>query len=125
MIGGVDIEIPTNAGTIALVAASRAIMRVWRHAVFENALSGDDCPRFDDVPFGTLSELFVYRDEGAKLLWDEEGAVPEANDAMIHLLAGEGVLVAVVDDDESAEIRIILGAIRSLLSDEIFVRTAA
>jgi hypothetical protein len=124
MIGGVDVDIPTSAGPIALVTAVRAIRQVWRRAVFENATNGDGYPQFDDIPFGTLSELFIYRNKAAKQLWDDEGAVPEAYNTMIHLIADEGGLTAVVDDEVADEIQNILGALRSLLADGV-LRNAA
>jgi hypothetical protein len=127
MIGGVEVDLPTRAGANALTAAVRAIRRVegWRRAVFENATSGDAYPRFEDVPFGQLSELFVYRDAEAKRIWDDEGAVPQASNTMIHLISDEYGLTAVVDDDDAEEMRIILEAIRSLLGDELLERAAA
>lgn len=125
MIGGVDVDIPTRAGAIALEAAVRAIRRVWRHATMEDATTGEAFRQYEDVPFGQLSEIFIYRDQDAKRMWDDEGATPKAFNTMIHLITDEEGLTAVVDDEDAEEIRIILAAIRSLLSDEVFMRTAA
>lgn len=124
MIGGVDIEIPTRAGRSALDASVRAIRQSWPHARFENSVNGESYDRFSQIPFGQLEELFVYRDEAAKLLWDAEGAVPETANSMIHLIADESAIFVVMDDDTTREMQCILGAIKSFLKDDV-VRNAA
>lgn len=130
MIGGVDIKISTRSGPAALDASVRVIRSFWPRAVFENAETGEYYNRFDEIPFGCLGEIFVYKDKAARDLWEADGAVPEAANLMIHLIAenhappGESALFIVMDDDATKEMQCVLGALRSILGAED-VRSAA
>lgn len=126
MIGGVDIkiEIPGRAGRAALDASVRIIRSFWPSAVFENAENSDYYDRFDEIPFSRLREIFVYKDEAARDLWETEGAVPEATNLMIHLIVDDPDLFVVMDDDTTPEMQRVLAAIRTTLDDEA-VRNAA
>ncbi len=118
MIGGIDIEIPTKAGDLSVVVAVRAIRQKWPRAVFENGLTGDRYNKFGEIPFGSLEEIFVYRDSEAADAWDADGAVPELSNTMVHIIADEGMLTVVVDERD-AVMEEILAAISSGLSDDI------
>jgi hypothetical protein len=118
MIGGIDIRIPTRAGPLSAEVAVRAIRQKWPAARFEDGLTGDRYDEFWQVPFCEIEELFVYRDSRAADLWDAEGAVPEAYNSMIHVIAGEGLLTLVIDE-EDGEMNSILAAVRSALADGI------
>jgi hypothetical protein len=119
MIGGIDIRLPTRAGALSAEVAVRAIRQRWPHAIFENGLTGERYGLFAEIPFGELEELFVYRDLRAAELWDNEGAVPEAYNSMIHVIRDPD-MVTVVIDERDAEMDCIIGTIRSALADEIF-----
>jgi len=118
MIGGIEIRIPSRAGDWSLEVSVRAIRQRWPKAVFENAESADRYNDFGEIPFSQVEELFVYRDSDARDLWDAEGAVPLSRNTMIHLVADEEMITAVVDEKD-AEMEIIIAAIRSALADEI------
>ncbi len=118
MIGGVDIPLISRAGASSSEVSVRAIRQIWPGAVFENGLTGDYYPQFRQVPFGELEELFVYRDLGAAKAWDDEGAVPETYNSMIHLIVEEERLTVVIDERD-AEMESMIAAINSALRDEI------
>lgn len=123
MIGGIDIRISTRAGDSSTEIAVRAIRQKWPGAVFENGLTGDSYDSFQQIPFGEVEELFVYRDSDAARLWDAEGAVPDSCNSIIHVIADPDMLTAVIDERD-AEMESILAAIRSGLADEIFYISA-
>lgn len=118
MIGGVDVRIPTSAGRQAMEVAVRAVRQAWPRSVFENGRTGDRYDRFQQIPFGRMEELFVYRDADAENRWNEKGAVPELANTMIHLLHDQGLITVVIDNHDE-EVDAILGAIRSGLNDSI------
>ncbi|HEX3656021.1 MAG TPA: hypothetical protein VHV55_09450 [Pirellulales bacterium] len=118
MIGGIDVRLRSSAGQESLEAAVRAVRQVWPKAAFENATSGERYSDFSRIPFGGISELFVYRDAGSAAVWDREGAVERAYNTMIHLIHDPGLITAVVDD-QTGEVAVALDAIRSALDDTI------
>ena len=118
MIGGIERQIATRAGDSAIEIAVRAIRQQWPSAVFENGETGEKYPRFWDIPFQNLNEIFVYRDTTAADEWDSQGATSESSNSMIHLIADAGLITVVVDELNDAMSEIIDG-IASALSDEI------
>jgi hypothetical protein len=123
MIGGIDINIPTNAGASSMEVAVRAIMQSWPRSVFENGLTGERYEYFRQIPFGEVKEIFVYRDSLAAEAWDAEGAVPDIYNTMVHLIADQGMITVVVDVRDAA-IESVIAAISSGLSDEILYLAA-
>jgi len=120
MIGGVDVRIPTQAGDSALVAAARAVLRAWPHAVFEDGVTGRRYPSFWPTPLDRLEEVFIYRDESAADLWDDEGAVPSALNSMIHVISEEGFTTVVVDDPHDATMEAMIESISRGLNLDLF-----
>lgn len=118
MIGGIDIQIRTNAGESSLEVAVRAIRQQWSRAVFENALTGERYDTFGQIPFGEIEELFVYQDQDRADAWDVEGATPALHNTMIHLIPESGMMTIVVDDKVPA-MELIVSAIESAFRDEI------
>ena len=63
MIGGIDVQIPTRCGpSLSTEVAVRAIRQRWPHSDYENGLTGERYFEFNQIPFGEIQELFVYRD---------------------------------------------------------------
>jgi hypothetical protein len=118
MIGGIDIPIPTRAGELAIEAAVRAIRQAWPNAVFENGTTGERYDHFREIPFGAVGEIFVYRDSASAEIWDAEGAIPDVHNTMIHLIADDELITAVVDE-RNVEMEEIIAAIRYGLSDDL------
>jgi hypothetical protein len=100
MIGGVESQVLTQTAD-ALEIGIRTIQRHWPKAVIENGETAERYHHVRDVPFGKMSELFVYRDAAAADRWDEDGAVPEVFNTMIHLLEDPGMLTIVVDEKDA------------------------
>ena len=118
MIGGIDVRIPTAAGPGAVDVAVRAVRQKWGQSVYENGSTGERYNSYQEIPFGDVEELFVYRDSQAADLWDEHGAIPEAYNTMIHLIHDDGLLTVVIDE-LTPEMKTITNAIRSGLQDPI------
>ncbi len=118
MIGGIDVSITTQAAGSSFEVAVRAIKQLWRRAVFKNGVTGDRYDSFHEIPFGNLEELFVYRDCASADAWEEEGAIPENFNTMIHILPDVNMLTLVIDEKDAA-MEQILSAVRSGLSDPI------
>jgi hypothetical protein len=118
MIGGIDIPIPTRAGDLAIEVAVRAIRQAWPNAVFADATTGVGYDHFREIPFGNITELFVYQDSTFAKIWDDEGAIPDVSNTMIHLIADQGSITVVVDE-RNAEMEAIITAIRYGLTEDI------
>jgi hypothetical protein len=118
MIGGIDIRIPSRAGDLSVEVAARAIRQAWPNATFEDGLTGDRYDHFWDIPFGETEELFVYRDPASAEIWDAEAATPDTSNRMVHIIADEGLITAVVDE-RTTEMEEIIAAIRSGLTDDL------
>jgi hypothetical protein len=116
MIGGIDVRIPSQAGGLSLEVAVLAIRQVWPEAVFENGLTGERYDPFAEIPFGEIEEIFVFRDPASAAIWDAEGAIPEASNTMIHLIADPGWVTAVVDE-RTDDMNEIIGAMESCLTN--------
>ena len=103
MIGGIDVTIPCDDGTVSLDIAVRAIRHVWVNAQFENALNAERYVDYSQIPFGMVRQLFAYRDHSCRL------------DDMLYLIRSEAGLTIVthvpVTDDASR----IIFAIRACL----------
>ena len=118
MIGGVDMHLPSMAGDLSVEVAVRAIRQRWTRAVFEDGITGERYNLFEQIPFGEIEELFVYRDSASADTWDAEGAIPATHNTMIHLIPGDDLLTVVIDEKDDA-IEELIGAIKSGLRDEI------
>lgn len=123
MIGGIDVRLPSAAGPESLEVAVRAIRQLWPFAVFEHGETGERYDYFWQIPFGTVDELFVYRNANAADMWDERGAIPETCNSMIHLLYDDG-LVSIVIDERDPGMENAIDAIRSGLDDSMFSLSA-
>lgn len=128
MIGGADIliEYPgllrTSGG---LDIAVRCIAGRWKDAIIQDAGSGKHFESYTSVPFGRLTELFVYRDEAAFESWTKAGADISNANAMVHLIADDSALTVVVDDPSDATMESIVNEVRDLLTgSQSWVRAA-
>jgi len=116
MIGGIDIEIPTQLGPAALDRGTRTILRAWPEAVIVDADTGAKLQDLAGVSFTELRELLIYRDPAAEARWELEGAIPELRDTMVHLLADDELITVVVDDPSSPEMQSLLEDLHHELS---------
>jgi hypothetical protein len=111
MIGGKDFIIATMAGSRALELAARTMLARWPQAVFEDAQTGKRFASLSAIPFGTCSELLVYKNAKAAKQWEQLGADQSVADTMIHLLTSNKSLTIVVDDEPSMAIKSLVAEI--------------
>lgn len=123
MIGGIDTDLPTMAGEYSLEVAVRAVRQHWPNCVFENPETAEHYEFFWQIPFGSIQEIFVYRDADASQGWDTEGAIPELYNTMVHILAAVETVTIVVDE-MNPEMKGLIDDVSSALSDEIFYVSA-
>jgi hypothetical protein len=121
MIGGTDIVIPTVGDTNALDACARIVQRRWPHARFEDAVTGEKYAQFRDIPFGRVRELFAYPDASAEAAWDADRPDSPPN-SMLYLILSPHSVTVVLDDPNTADMRAMLEAFRTMLETH-FLRT--
>src|SRR5437899_508931 len=124
MIGGRDIIIPTARGAEALDVSIRAVSRLWRHAVLEDAVTGETFRHYSDIDFARRREILVFRDPDAARRWDELGADPTLDGTLIHLLISDGSLTVAVDADPPEFIEEFIRGLRRSLTQDLFASTA-
>ncbi|MEO6812230.1 MAG: hypothetical protein ABI353_24240 [Isosphaeraceae bacterium] len=127
MIGGSDIVFPAVGGPAALNACARIIQRLWPHARFENAVTGEKYAQLIDIPFVELTELLAYPNSEAEAAWDADSSESPEN-SMLYIIVRDEDVTVVLDNPETAEMRSILEAIRGLLWTDIqnvYMRAAA
>lgn len=98
MIGGTDVRFPVLDSAVALERATKALLRHWPKAVIEDAFTGDLWSRVARVPFGRLTEVFVYQTPEHARRWDADGAIEDLRNTMVHFIRSEGELTVVADD---------------------------
>jgi hypothetical protein len=91
MIGGVDVVFWVRDERAAVDAILRIARRHWKDYVFQNADDLAPLPRIDDsrTPVPSGDQFFVYRDAAAAASWEDQGAVPENANTMLHVLVGK------------------------------------
>lgn len=120
MIGGADVVLRSRRdSTEALDLCARTIVLHWPEAVIQNATTGMLYTSYGGVPFGSSPEFMIYRDRAAFDRWEELEADPSNQNTMVHILSYKASqATVVVDDPTAAEMRTLLGAIRSSLQDK-------
>jgi hypothetical protein len=106
VIGGVDTVIPLHAHdpTRALERLTRELFSRWPSAVAEDA-EGRSFSRPEDVPFSACCDLFVYKDNAVRQVWNALGATPEGEAAMVHLIATDTSITLVTGPIDIEETR--------------------
>lgn len=59
-IGGTDIVFRCPGCPAAMDACVQVILAYWPKATFEDALTGEKWARYQDIPFGKVTDLFIY-----------------------------------------------------------------
>jgi hypothetical protein len=124
MIGGRDIIIPTTRGAEALDLAVRAVVRLWRNVVLEDAVSGQSFRSYAEISFAGRREILAFRDLESAKLWDELGPDPSLNGTLIHFLLSEGELTVAVDASPPEEVESFVNSLRRSLTQDLFASTA-
>jgi hypothetical protein len=118
MIGGSDIIIPAIGDTDALDACTRIVQLRWPHARFEDAVTGEKYARYGDIPLGRVRELFAYPDDSAEAAWDA-GRSDSPPNSMLYLILSPDSVTVVLDDPDTADMRAMLEAFRTILETDI------
>jgi hypothetical protein len=124
MIGGRDIIIPTTRGIDAMDLAVRAVSRLWRNVVLEDAVSGEKFGKYADIAFAGRREILAFRDPEAAKLWDELGPDPSLDGTLIHFLLSEGELTVAIDASPQEEVELFVNGLRGSLMQDLFASTA-
>lgn len=114
MIGGNDVLIPAVGDATALEACARIVQRHWPRARFEDAETSDKYGRYGDIPFGKVRELLVYSDERAEAAWDADDPNSPTN-SMLYLILSPHFVTVVLDDPNTADMRVLLESWREML----------
>ena len=118
MFAGEEMTLPLIGDReTTLYSCARAVLRVWRNAVIQDAQTTTLYKDFSKVPFSWLKEMMIYRDETARQSWDELGADETNRNSMVHFLLNGKELVMVLDDLQSEESRKIVDAVKSVNQD--------
>jgi hypothetical protein len=127
VIGGNDVVFPAVGEPASLEACARIVGLHWRHARFEDAITGDKYQRLADIPFGNVTELLAYPNAEAEAAWDADSPDSPEN-SMLCLIVRPEDLTIVLDNPDTAVMRSILNAIRDLLKtgfDSLFMYARA
>lgn len=123
MIGGRDIIIPSVRGAEALDLAVRAVIRLWRDVVLEDAVSGKSFRNYADISFAGRREILAFRDPVSAKLWDELGPDPSLDGTLIHFLLSEGELTVAIDACPPEEVESFVKGLRRSLTQDLFAST--
>jgi hypothetical protein len=128
MIGGADIVIEYPGAMRASGGLDIAVRRIasrWPTFVLQDAATGSRFDSYREIPFASLSEIFVYRDVNAFESWKDLGADASNANSMVHLIAEDQGITIVVDDRADPTMASIVREIRDLLTgSQSFVRAA-
>ena len=114
MVAVADIVIAASGDPVALDACARLVQRHWHQARFENAITGEKYPNYDDIPFGRVREIFAYPSPQAEAAWNADSPDGPLN-SMLHLILSPQGVTAVLDDPTAANMQPILESIRASL----------
>ena len=118
MFAGEEMTLPLIADReTTLRLCARAVLEVWRGAVIQDAQTTHVYKDYRKVPFASLKEMMIYRDEAARRSWDELGADESNRNSMVHFVLAGNELAMVLDDLQSAESRRIVSAVESINED--------
>jgi len=123
MIGGSDVIIPVARDAEAMDLAVRAVVRLWRDVVIEDANTGEVFRRYADIDFARRREILCFRDPASAKLWDQLGADPSLDGTLIHLLRSEGELTVAIDANPPPQIEAFVSSLRRSLAQELFAGT--
>ena len=106
VIGGVDTVIPLQGrdSARALERLTRELFSRWPTAVAEDA-EGRGFSRPEEVPFSACCDLFIYKDDAVRQVWNAFGATPEGEAAMVHLVATDTSITLVTGPIDVEETR--------------------
>jgi hypothetical protein len=124
MIGGIDIVLVAPAEVPLADVIVRRMAETWPSGLFED-VDADRSYGLSDpwvaIHAANSKEFFVYRDAAAEESWEQNGAVPENANTMIHFLIG-GLLsgkhrlrqMTIVCDQETDELKQLVSDLKNI-----------
>ena len=118
MIGGTDIILESLGLTAAatLEAVTRVASRQWPDAVLVDASSGRRFASFAAAEFGGLRELFVFRDEVSRKIWEQVGLDENNAETMVYAITRPNELTLVVADPQARTVRAVVEDLKQLVA---------
>jgi len=116
MIGGSDVVFDLGGmdASAALASVARIAQRSWPDAVLVDAERGRRFSSYTAAEFGTLHEIFVFRDEAARHTWEELGASDDNMNTIVYAIVRDDVLTLVLEDPRAAPMASIVSALDGL-----------
>jgi hypothetical protein len=89
----------------ALALLTRLFIRQWPQALVRD-ITGKFYTSFEDIPFRTLSDLFLYRNHIADASWRQFGSIPANRNVSMHLVVSRdgGEITMYIDDAAEPDI---------------------
>jgi hypothetical protein len=117
MIGGSDVvfDLCGMEASAALSSVARIVQRSWTDAVLVDAERGTRFNSYTETEFGTLHEIFVFRDETARCTWEECGASGDNMNTIVYAIVHNDALTLVLEDPRVAPMTSILSELDGLL----------
>lgn len=120
MIGRHDITFPSAMAPEVMEGAMRLLSASWSEAMIENAETGEMLEFVSVLVTELPAELLIYKNATARDSWKVNGAIPENENTMVHVLRGDRSVTIVVDDPDAREMSRIIQAIRDHAYQDIF-----
>jgi hypothetical protein len=124
MIGGIDIVLVAPREVPLADVIVRRMAETWSDGLFEDVDADRSYPLADPslaIHAGRSKEFFVYRDRAAEKSWEEDGAVPENENTMIHFLIGGRLAgkhglrqMTIVCDQETDEVKQLVSDLKNI-----------
>ena len=109
MIGGTDtvVALQGQSPVEALGRAVRVLAELWPAAVAEDGF-GASFDRVDAVPLADCCDLFIYKDDPVRQVWNAFGATPDGEAAMVHLITSDTSITIVTGPLDLEETRLMV-----------------
>lgn len=96
--GGSDRVLPFRWQATDRDLVLRFARHVWPEGVYEDALGMYAGTLSEALRFAPPSaEFFIYVTQEARVGWDADGATPDTESSMLHVIGGEGEVTLVFD----------------------------
>lgn len=100
---------------------TRELFSRWPSALAEDA-AGRSFSNPDEIAFSVCCDLFVYKDDAVRQVWNAFGATPEGEAAMVHIIATDTSITLItgpLDVDETRRLVTDLSRLVDVLAHEV------
>lgn len=120
MIGRHDLTFPSETASEVMEGVMRLLRACWSEAIVENAETGELLESHSEFIAEVPAELLIYKNAAARDSWTANGAIPDNENLMVHVLRGDRSITVVVDDPHAPEMSLIIDSIRDHIYQDIF-----